>query len=54
MVQRFYRFWNDENGATAIEYALIAGGISIAIVVAVQGLGSKLNATFTSVQNAFN
>ena len=43
------RFAVDEKGATAIEYALIAGGISIAIVVAVQSLGSTLNTTFTSV-----
>ena len=50
----FARFVDDESGATAIEYALIAGGISIVIVAAVQGIGSKLVATFTSVQNAFN
>jgi pilus assembly protein Flp/PilA len=54
MAKPFSSFWNDETAATAIEYALIAAGISIAIVAAVQGLGSKLNATFTSVQNAFN
>jgi pilus assembly protein Flp/PilA len=43
------RFARNESGATAIEYALIAGGISIAIVVAAQGIGSSLNMTFTSV-----
>jgi pilus assembly protein Flp/PilA len=47
------RFVVDEKGATAIEYALIAGGISIAIVVAVQSLGSTLNATFTSVSTGW-
>jgi len=48
------RFLNDENGATAIEYGLIAAGISVAIIATVQGLGTKLNATFTSVNNALN
>jgi pilus assembly protein Flp/PilA len=47
-------FLKDESGATAIEYALIAGGISIVILVAVQGIGSKLQTMFTSVSNAFN
>ena len=44
----------DESGATAIEYGLIAAGISVAIIATVQGLGTKLNSTFTSVQNALN
>ena len=48
------QFWNDENGATAIEYGLIAAGISVAIIATVQGLGTKLTSTFTSVQNALN
>ena len=48
------RFMKDESGATAIEYGLIAAGISVAIIAVVQGLGSKLNTTFTSVQNALN
>ena len=47
-------FLRDEQGATAIEYGLIAAGISVAIIATVQGLGSKLNSTFTSVQNALN
>jgi pilus assembly protein Flp/PilA len=46
------RFLADEQGATAIEYGLIAAGISIAIVTVVVGVGSKLNTTFTSVQTA--
>jgi pilus assembly protein Flp/PilA len=45
---------DDTSGATAIEYGLIAAGISVAIIAVVQGLGSKLNSTFTSVQNALN
>lgn len=48
------RFFRDEQGATAIEYGLIAAGISVAIIATVAGLGSKLNSTFTSVQNAMN
>jgi pilus assembly protein Flp/PilA len=42
----------DESGATAIEYGLIAAGISVAIIAVVQGLGSKLNTTFSSAQTA--
>ena len=46
------RFVKDESGATAIEYGLIAAGISVAIIAVVQGLGSKLNTTFQSVSDA--
>ena len=48
------RFVSDESGATAIEYGLIAAGISVAIIAVVQGLGSKLKTTFTAVDNALN
>jgi pilus assembly protein Flp/PilA len=43
---------NNERGATAIEYGLIAASISIAIIVAVTTVGSNLNTTFTNVSNA--
>ena len=46
------RFCSDESGATAIEYGLIAAGIAVAIITVVQGLGTKLTSTFTSVKNA--
>jgi len=46
------RFLADDKGATAIEYAIIAGGLSIVIVVAVNSIGSSLNTTFTSVSTA--
>ncbi|MCW5680816.1 MAG: Flp family type IVb pilin [Xanthobacteraceae bacterium] len=46
------RFVKDESGATAIEYGLIAACISVAIIAVVQGVGTKLTSTFTSVQNA--
>ena len=41
------RFVKDESGATAIEYGLIAAGISVAIIAVVKGLGTKLKTTFT-------
>ena len=50
----FKKFIRDESGATAIEYGLIAAGIAVAIITVVQGLGTKLTSTFTSVQNALN
>ncbi len=43
------RFVNDELAATAIEYGLIAAGISVAIIAVVNGLGTQLNATFSSI-----
>jgi pilus assembly protein Flp/PilA len=43
------RFLKDESGATAIEYGLIAAGISVVIIAAVKGVGTKLNTTFTSI-----
>ena len=46
------RFLVNESGATAIEYGLIAAGISIAIITVVGTVGTKLNATFTSVATA--
>ncbi len=44
------RFLKDESGATAIEYGLIAAGIAVAVIAVVQGIGTKLKATFTSIQ----
>jgi pilus assembly protein Flp/PilA len=46
------RFAKDESGATAIEYGLIAAGISLAIIAVVNGLGSNLNAKFTSINSS--
>jgi pilus assembly protein Flp/PilA len=48
------RFVSDESGATAIEYGLIAAGISVAIIAVVQGVGAKLQTTFTAVKDALN
>lgn len=46
------RFLDDESGATAIEYGLIAAGIAVVIIAAVQLVGTNLNGTFTSVSTA--
>ena len=46
------KFMKDESGATAIEYGLIAAGISVAIIAVVQGLGSKLNTSLGTVSTA--
>ena len=46
------KFIDDESAATAIEYALIAAGLSIVIVASVNGIGTKLTTTFTSVSTA--
>jgi pilus assembly protein Flp/PilA len=48
----FARFVRDESGATAIEYGLIAAGISVAIIAVVQGLGTNLKNTFSSGSTA--
>ena len=45
-------FLADESGATAIEYGLIAAGIALAIIAVVNGLGSKLNSKFTSINSS--
>ena len=46
------KFLRDESGATAIEYGLIAAGISVVIISVLTTVGSNLKATFTSVGNA--
>ena len=46
------RFVKDESGATAIEYGLIAAGISLAIITVVNGLGTNLNTKFTSINTS--
>jgi pilus assembly protein Flp/PilA len=49
MSQLLVRFGKDQSGATAIEYGLLAAGIAVAIIAVVNGLGSQLNTTFSSV-----
>jgi pilus assembly protein Flp/PilA len=48
----FRKFIADESGATAIEYSLIAAGISVAIVATVMGLGTKLKDKYDTVDAA--
>ena len=51
MRQMFSEFLSDQSGATAIEYCLIAVGLSIVILAAVNGIGTTLNTNFTSVNS---
>ena len=46
------KFFKDESGATAIEYGLIAAGIAIAIITAVNGVGTSLSTTFTNISSS--
>jgi pilus assembly protein Flp/PilA len=52
MLQLTSRFLGDESGATAIEYCLIAVGLSIVILTAVNGIGSTLNTNFSSINTS--
>jgi pilus assembly protein Flp/PilA len=54
MIAKMKLFLIDDNGATAIEYGLIAAGISVAIITVVTSLGTKLNTAFGKVSNALN
>ena len=45
-------FFKDESGATAIEYGLIAAGIAIAIITAVQGVGTQLSTNFNNISTS--
>lgn len=46
------RFFRDGNGATSIEYAIVAAGIALAIIVAVNGAGSALNGHYKNIEAA--
>lgn len=52
MVRVLKNFLADESGATAIEYGLIAAGIALVIITAVNGVGSSLKTKFTSISTA--
>ena len=52
MKNLFLRFVKNDSGATAIEYGLIAAGISVAIIAVVNGLGTQLGTTFSKVTTA--
>jgi pilus assembly protein Flp/PilA len=51
MKSQLLRFMRDTSGATAIEYGLIAAGISVAIIAVVNALGGQLNNTFSAVDS---
>ncbi|SFM03061.1 pilus assembly protein Flp/PilA [Bradyrhizobium sp. NFR13] len=52
MKRLIQKFWSNESGATAIEYGLIAAGISLAIIAAVNGLGGTLNTRFSDINTS--
>ena len=52
MSKLIVRFLKNESGATAIEYGLIAAGISLAIIAIVNGLGTNLNTKFTDINTS--
>jgi pilus assembly protein Flp/PilA len=52
MLNQIQRFLKNESGAAAIEYGLIASGISVAIIPGVNNVGQKLVTVFTTIQNA--
>jgi len=54
MLNLFSRFISNESGATAIEYGLIAAGIAVAIIAAVNTLGQTLKGTFGTVNTSIN
>lgn len=54
MIGIFSKLWKDESGATAIEYALIAAFVSLAVVVGASGIGTNLNSTFSIVKTGFD
>jgi pilus assembly protein Flp/PilA len=52
MIRVLKKFLADESGATAIEYGLIAAGISLAIIAVVNGIGAKLNTKFSAINTS--
>jgi pilus assembly protein Flp/PilA len=52
MTNLFARFVKDESGATAIEYALIAAGIAIVIIAAVNALGTSISSKFVTIKTS--
>lgn len=53
-MRKLNEFWENESGATAIEYALIAAGIAVAIITGVNAIGSQLNTKFDSISTKLN
>jgi pilus assembly protein Flp/PilA len=53
-MRRFFEFWTDQSGATAIEYALLAALIAVVIIGGVKAVGSNVSTMFTSVSTNLN
>ena len=53
-MRKLIEFWKNESGATAIEYALIAAGIAVAIITGVNAIGGQLNTKFDSISTKLN
>jgi pilus assembly protein Flp/PilA len=51
--QQFWKFCDDDAGASSIEYAIIAAGIAVAVVVAVNAIGTSVKGSFESVSKGF-
>ena len=51
MLEQAKKFFMDEEGAAAVEYALLVGLIAVVIIVAVQALGTKINSTFETINS---
>ena len=51
-MKHFSKFWNDESGATAIEYGLIAAGIALVIILIINGLGTNIAEKLASINTA--
>ena len=54
MLATLKKFFHNDSGATAIEYGLIAALVSVAVIVALQAMGTSLNAIFTQVSTILN
>ena len=54
VMAKFLKLLSNDEGATAIEYGLIAALIAVAAIGAMQGIGNKLNTTFNNVSNSLN
>ncbi len=51
ITDRFRKFWQDERGATAVEYGLFVAAIAAVIVAIVVALGEKINTAFTTINS---
>jgi pilus assembly protein Flp/PilA len=54
MMSRLKTFFADESGATAVEYALLAGFLALVVIASLSVIGSKLNGTFNQVASNIN